>query len=164
MIMIEISFERLHNSAVAARVKMVLRWFNDLKLYCPEGWCHQHETLVMNSHYISVDFCGLFHSLNKERLLCTVFLFVTRDCGRCFYHHCHHNYSSVFGLNDYTCWPKTTQIYHCFQSEFLWNTQHCFNNLKFALQTSVFSWSLSWTGLAKKTKNIQTKKKPEENI
>ncbi len=37
MIMIEKSFERQHNLAVAARVKMVLRLFNELKLYCPEG-------------------------------------------------------------------------------------------------------------------------------
>ncbi len=129
--MIEKSFERQHNLAVAARVKMVLRLFNELKLYCPEGWCHQHETIIMNSHYIS----GLFfHSLNKERLLCTVFLFVTRNCGRCFYRHCHHNHSSVFGLNDYICWPK----HLTFTIVFLWNTQHCFNHLKFALQL-VFS-------------------------
>lgn len=116
MIMIEKSFERQHNLAVAARVKMVLRLFNELKLYCPKGWCHQHETIIMNSHYIS----GLFfHSLNKERLLCTVFLFVTRNCGHCFYRHCHHNYSSVFGLNDYSL--HVDQKHHIFTIVFSQN-------------------------------------------
>ncbi len=136
--MIEKSFERQHNLAVAARVKMVLRLFNELKLYCPEGWCHQHETIIMNSHYIS----GLFfHSLNKERLLCTVFLFVTRNCGRCFYRHCHHNHSSVFGLNDYICWPKTPHIYHSFSLKY----STLFQSFKICSPTSVFSWLLSWT-------------------